>query len=85
MDNHLFELLDEQFPPFNELFCEGIAVAHLKKVEQYIINIIKCAEPGFPKGLQFEYASRCSPKEAFDFAARAGKRGRSFPRRDRDP
>ena len=76
MDNHLFELLDEQFPPFNELFCEGIAVSHLKRVEQYIINIIKCAEPGFPKGLQFEYASRCSPKEAFDFAARAGNNNR---------
>ncbi len=70
MDKLLFDLLDEEFPKFNETFCNGLTVSHMARVEPYINNVIKCAEAGFPKGLRYEYAARATAKEAFDFAAR---------------
>lgn len=70
MDKLLFELLDEEFPKFNETFCNSITVAHMALVEPYINNVIKCAAVGFPEGLRYEYHARASAKEAFDFATK---------------
>ena len=80
MDNDLFNLLDTYFPPFNESICEGIAIEHMAKVESYINNVIKCAEPGFPEGLRYEYPQRCTPKEAYAFATRNGSKNNSNKR-----
>lgn len=65
MDKKLFDYIEDHSPKFNPIIANGLAVSQFQLNEQYIEGIIRCAEPGFPEGMRFERAVRCTPHEAY--------------------
>ena len=55
--------LDAELPKINPLLGNGLAVEHLKHVEDYIDNVFKVVAAGFPPGLVYEGPRRCTPLE----------------------
>ena len=53
MDTDLFEYIQKQLPKHNHDITRGLACQQLEHVEQYIENIIRCAEVGFPPSLRY--------------------------------
>ena len=63
MDKQIFDLIAHNTPKFNPHIADGLAVLQMKQVEQYIDNIIRCAEGSFPEGLKYLRMQRCTPEE----------------------
>jgi hypothetical protein len=59
-------LVDEATPKLNPILANGIAVMHLKKVEEYVDSIFKSAASGFPPGLLYTGCCRCTPQQEFN-------------------
>lgn len=66
MDNDLFAYIQKQMPQFNRDITRGLACQQLEHVEQYIENIIRCAEVGFPPSLRYVGCHRVTPLEEFN-------------------
>lgn len=78
MDKILFDHIHKNFPKFNTLVCEGLAVEHMRAVEKYIDRVWKCAAAGFPDDLKYVGYVRCSPTEEFMVAPVKKKNKRLF-------
>lgn len=66
MDALLFAHIQKQCPVFNHDVAIGLACKQMKHAEQYIDNILRCAEVGFPQGFRYVGCSRVTPQEAFN-------------------
>lgn len=77
MDKHLFALVKEKIPKFNELIVNGLAVQQMRLVEPYVDRIFRTAATSFPEGLQYLGYRRCTPHEEFDEIARRTSKGKS--------
>ena len=66
MDTDLFEYIQKQLPKHNHDITRGLACQQLEHVEQYIENIIRCAEVGFPPSLRYVGCHRVTPLEEFN-------------------
>lgn len=72
MDDELRKLVDNNTPKLNPLICNGLAVSHFTKVEEYIDQVFRSAARGFPEGLKYNGCKRCSPFEEFSKVTRLG-------------
>lgn len=66
MDTELFDYIQKQKPKHNRDITRGLACQQLEHVEQYIENIIRCAEVGFPPSLRYVGCHRVTPLEEFN-------------------
>ena len=65
MDKKLFDLVAASTPKFNDLVVNGLAVQHMRYVEQYVEKIIRTAEVDFPPELRYVGYRRCTPQEEY--------------------
>lgn len=65
MDSALFKILEADMPRFNPLIANGLAVEKMRLAEQYIDQIFRCAEEGFPEGLKYLGPHPCTPEEEY--------------------
>lgn len=72
MDHDLFDLITEEMPQFNHDLVNGLAVAELENVEQYVDEVWKSAAADFPPGLTYHGLRRLKPAEEFTFNAKRG-------------
>ena len=70
MDPSLLELMDSFTPKVNPDIGHGLAVKHLKYVENYVDDVMRSAASGFPKGLEYMGCARCTPQEEFNVVTR---------------
>lgn len=84
MDIRLFDFIHEQMPRFNRVICDGLAVEHLKVVEEYVDMLLRSAQASFPKGLVYQGYARCTPWEQYMMGTRmrASKRLYEISRSD---
>ena len=61
----LRQLINDATPKMNPDICNGLAVKHLKYVEEYIDSIFRSVAAGFPPGLTYDGCRRCSPEEEY--------------------
>lgn len=73
MDNLLFNAITEQMPSFNQEVVDGLAVAEMEHVEDYIERVWQCVQPDFPPGLKYEGMRRLNHKEEFFVNAKRGQ------------
>lgn len=59
----LLELMDADVPKINPMIANGLAVEHLKYIEQYIDAVFKSASMYFPDGFKYDGCRRCTPDE----------------------
>jgi hypothetical protein len=77
-------LMDLDTPPLNPLLANGLAVAHLTQVDKWVDDVICSASRGFPKGLQYHGAVRCTPPEEFNEQTRKRTNNKRTNRRQYD-
>lgn len=65
MDPELARLVDSTSPKLNPLLANGLAVTHMKDVEQYLDQVFKSAAKSFPMELTYGGYQRCTPEEEF--------------------
>lgn len=65
MDRELGRLISADVPKLNPSLANGLAVEHLKHVEQYVHEVFVSAAKGFPEGLEYLGCRRCTPQEEF--------------------
>jgi hypothetical protein len=78
MDIGLATLIDRSTPRLNPDICNGLAVSHLKHVEEYVDQIFRAAARGFPEGLTYTGCRRCTPKEEFDIVTKKKSTRRTY-------
>jgi hypothetical protein len=71
VDDELRNLINNQTPKLNPDICNGLAVSHFKKVEEYLDQVFLSASKGFPEGLKYIGCKRCGPFEEFNKVTRA--------------
>lgn len=72
MDPHLRQAVARQITPINSTIAEGLAVKEMRHVEQYMDDIIRCAEKSFPEGLSYIDYKRLTPVEEYIKATESG-------------
>jgi len=77
MDNELARLVDQDTPKLNPMVANGLAIEHMKHVEDYIDKVFKSAAKGFPKDLVYHQGVRCTPYEEFEELTRKKNNNRS--------
>lgn len=76
MDKQLADLIKDNTPEFNLAITDGLACEQIKFAMRYLDRVWRCAEGGFPEGLVFVRAERCTPQEEFNEIIRR-RNGRS--------
>lgn len=78
MDTKLFARLSEKAPKFNPRIAEGIATEQILGAERYIDRVFRCAEEGFPEGLEYLGSQRCTPIEEYRVITRPRNNQRTY-------
>lgn len=78
MDKNLAILVDSVTPPINESIGNGLAVEHMKHVEEYVDRVLQSAAKGSPYGLKYEGFERCTPQEEFEEATKVKNNKRVY-------
>ncbi len=78
MDTRLFDFIHEKTPKFNRVICDGLAVEHLKFVEEYVDRLLRSAQASFPRGLIYHGYARCTPWEQYMTSTRMRSSKRSY-------
>lgn len=78
MDTKLFARLNENAPKFNPRIAEGIATEQIRGAERYIDRVFRCAEEGFPEGLEYLGGQRCTPIEEYRVITKSRNNQRSY-------
>jgi hypothetical protein len=66
MDAELGRLIDTDTPKLNPLIANGLAVEHMRYVDNYVDQVFQSAAKGFPEGLVYLGCRSATPKEEFD-------------------
>lgn len=72
MDNLLFDLVEDIAPKFNPLVMDGLAVEHVKHVDDYVNALWRSAAKGFPEGLKYKDYKAYSVYDEYSKAVRRG-------------
>jgi hypothetical protein len=59
------EKIEEVTPKINPILGEGIAVEHMKTVEEYVDSIWTLNAPSFPEGMKYHGCRKCTPVEEY--------------------
>jgi hypothetical protein len=70
VDNLLAKLISADTPKINPIIANGLAVEHMKHVEEYVDTIFRSAAKGFPEGLTYHGCRRCTPQEEYAMVTR---------------
>lgn len=84
MDKYFRDLIVKSTPLTNPLIMNGLSVAHMAHVEEYINDVLVSASNGFPDGLEYMGCEQCTPQEEFNEVTRArnNKRNVNLARSD---
>ncbi len=75
MDKQLFDLVDKQIPHFNQRIVNGLATEEMKRVEQYIDQVLRTACSELAPELTYKGLVRCTPREEYnELVRRVGMR-----------
>lgn len=75
MDVNLAKIMDKYTPDLNDTLAEGLAIVHMKQVEEYIDSIFRSVAKKFPSDLVYDGYVRCTPFEEFAEATRKRSMG----------
>jgi hypothetical protein len=73
MDNYLFDAITDRMPKFNQELVDGLAVAEMEHVEDYVDRVWRCVQPDLPQGLVYHCIRRLTPKEEYFVNAKRGQ------------
>lgn len=76
MDPELSRALAVDTPKLNPILANGIAVEHLKEVENYVHQLLWAQSKGYPDGFNYIRCVRCTPQQKFDELTRKKKGSR---------
>lgn len=65
MDAEFARLVDLDTPKLNPVIANGLAVEHMRGVEEYIDSVFHSVAKEFPEGLKYEGGHRCRYPEAY--------------------
>tara|TARA_B100000929_G_scaffold221965_1_gene178317 strand:+ start:1879 stop:3516 length:1638 start_codon:yes stop_codon:yes gene_type:complete len=65
METALRHAVGRHTKPINETIADGLAIKEMQFVEDYVDDIIRCAEKSFPEGLKYIDWKRLTPIEEF--------------------
>ena len=66
MDKFTAKLQADVTPKINPLLGNGLAVEHLKRIDEFIDEIFRMASRSYPPGIKYMGFKRCPPDRAFD-------------------
>lgn len=72
------DLVRRDTPQINPVIANGLAVSHMKKVEEYVDGVARAVSKDFPQGLQYVGCQRCTPQEEYNFVTMRKNNKRSF-------
>lgn len=65
METALRHAVGKRTKPINETIADGLAIKEMQFVEDYVDDIIRCAEKSFPEGLKYIDWKRLTPIEEY--------------------
>lgn len=65
METALRHAVGKRTTPINETIADGLAIKEMQFVEDYVDDIIRCAEKSFPEGLKYIDWKRLTPIEEY--------------------
>lgn len=63
-------LIDAATPKVNPALGNGLAVSHMRHVEEYVDSIFRSAAQGFPPGMEYLGCRRCTPDEEYQIVTK---------------
>lgn len=73
LPSSIIGLMEDATPKINPIIANGLAVEHLKHIEEYIDSVFRSAVVFFPEGFVYNGCRRCTPDE--EWAHTANKKG----------
>lgn len=62
----LLEHVDNATTKFNPSIANGLAVEHMRHVEEYVDSVFRLTAAGFPPGLEYVGCRKCTPLEEYE-------------------